>query len=98
MPQIVRKRNEISEDFHNFLIQGTDQIYLINLPMFHVANHRQQLIVSVDFDHKSRVKYTVMKNANPTEPMLLVTQYKASLQDIIKNNGTFTAQVTTKAS
>ncbi|KAK6080365.1 pyridoxal-dependent decarboxylase domain protein [Seiridium cupressi] len=95
---IVRKRNEVNEDLHSFLIQGSGQIYLIHLPMFHVANHRQQLIISVDFDNKSRQKYVNMKTANPTEPMILVTQYKTMPRDILKDNGTFTAQITTKLS
>jgi hypothetical protein len=96
--QVVRKRNEVGEDLHNFLIQGTEQIYLIHLPMFHVANHRQQLIVSVDFDHKSKQKYIDMKKANPTEPMILVTQNKTLLPEIIENKGTFAAQIKTEHS
>ncbi|KAH8205832.1 hypothetical protein TruAng_000108 [Truncatella angustata] len=96
--KIVRERNELSEDLHSFLIQGTDQIYLIHLPMFYVANHRQQLIVSVDFDEKSKTKYKTMKNANPTEPMILFTQRSTYLPDIVSNNGTFTAKITTKVS
>ncbi|KAF3001603.1 hypothetical protein E8E14_005800 [Neopestalotiopsis sp. 37M] len=96
--KVVRKRNEVGEDLHNFLIQGTEQIYLIHLPMFHVANHRQQLIVSVDFDQKSRQKYIDMKKANPTEPMILVTQNKTLLPEIIKNKGTFAAQIKTEHS
>ncbi|KAK9779600.1 hypothetical protein SCAR479_03666 [Seiridium cardinale] len=94
----VQRGDHMNEDLHSFLIQGTGQIYLIHLPMFHVANHRQQLIISVDFDQKSRQKYVDMKAANPTEPMLLVTQYKTMLRDILKDNGTFTAQITTKLS
>ncbi|KAI1854573.1 hypothetical protein JX266_000691 [Neoarthrinium moseri] len=96
--KIVRKRNELGEDFHNFLIQGIEQIYLVHLPMFHVANHRQQLIVSATFDNKSREKYLEMKNSNPTEPMMLVTQHKTYMQDIVKNNGTFKGQIMTKES
>ncbi|KAK6216154.1 hypothetical protein LQW54_003728 [Pestalotiopsis sp. IQ-011] len=94
--EIVRKRNEVGEDLHNFLIQGTENIYLIHLPMFHVANDRQQLIVSVDFDQKSRQKHVGMKKANPSEPMLLVTKNKTLLPEIVKNNGNFAAQITTK--
>ncbi|VUC26346.1 unnamed protein product [Clonostachys rosea] len=96
--QVVRKRNELGEDFHSFLIQGTEDPYLIHLPMFHVANHRQQLIVSVDFDNKSKDKYLSMRNSNLTEPMILVTQRKTFLQDIIRDNGTFTGQIKTKDS
>jgi hypothetical protein len=94
----VRKRNELGADFHSFLIQGIENIYLVHLPMFHVANHRQQLIVSGEFDQKSREKYTSMRRTNPTEPMILVTQCKTWLQQIIAKNGTFTGQIMTKDS
>ncbi|CAH0051282.1 unnamed protein product [Clonostachys solani] len=96
--EVVRKRNELGKDFHSFLIQGTEQPYLIHLPMFHVANHRQQLIVSVDFDEISKDKYLSMRSSNLTEPMILVTQRKTFLQDIIRDNGTFTGQIKTKES
>lgn len=98
---VVQKRNELGEDFHSFLIQGFEEIYLVHLPMFHVANHRQQLIVSADFENtesKARDKYFAMKSSSPTEPMILVTQNKTYLQEIIRTNGTFTGQIMTKQS
>ncbi|KAH8880843.1 PLP-dependent transferase, partial [Thozetella sp. PMI_491] len=98
---IVRKRNELSDDFHSFLIQGTEQIYLIHLPMFHVANHRQQLVVMVDFDNverKSKDKYIAMRNSNPSEPMILVTQHKCLLPDVAQKHVSFTGQIMTKES
>ncbi|KAF2762538.1 PLP-dependent transferase [Pseudovirgaria hyperparasitica] len=97
---IVRKRNEVTEDFHKFLMQGTEQVYLIHLPMFHVANHRQQLIVSVELDEKSKAMYRSLKQHNPTEPMILVTQTKVELPDIVSSErgGTFVGQIRTEAS
>jgi hypothetical protein len=99
--EVVRKRNELGEDFHKFLIQGTENIFLIHLPMFHVANHRQQLIIRVDLQNaetKAKDKYIAMKKASPTEPMLLVTQRKTFLQEIVQTNGTFLGQIMTKES
>ncbi|KAI8630680.1 pyridoxal-dependent decarboxylase domain-containing protein [Xylariaceae sp. FL1651] len=96
--EVVRKRNTLAPDLHSFLVQGTEQIYLIHLPMFHVANHRQQLIVSVDFDEKSKAKYVAMKTSRPSEPMILVTQNKTMLKDVVENNGSFKAQIMTKES
>lgn len=66
--------------------------------MFHVANHRQQLIVPVEFDKESAEKYIAMKNSNPSEPMILVTQYKTMLKDVVENQGSFKAQIMTKES
>ncbi|KAI1311839.1 pyridoxal-dependent decarboxylase domain-containing protein [Xylaria venustula] len=96
--EVVRKRNTLAPDFHNFLIQGTEQIYLIHLPMFHVANHRQQLIVSVEFDRASKDKYVAMKRSYPSEPMILVTQNKTMLKDVVDKHGRFKAQIMTKES
>lgn len=98
--EIVRKRNELGEDFHKFLIQGTENIFLIHLPMFHVANHRQQLIIRVDLQNESKAKdkYIAMKKSSPNEPMLLVTQRKTFLQDVVQTNGTFLGQIMTKES
>ncbi|KAI0970816.1 pyridoxal-dependent decarboxylase domain-containing protein [Xylaria arbuscula] len=96
--EVVRKRNTLAPDFHNFLIQGTEQIYLIHLPMFHVANHRQQLIVSVEFDRASKEKYVAMKRSYPSEPMILVTQNKTMLKDVVDKHGRFKAQIMTKES
>jgi glutamate/tyrosine decarboxylase-like PLP-dependent enzyme len=96
--EIVRKRNEVTDDFHNFLVQGTEKIYLIHLPMFHVANHRQQLIVSATLDSASLEKYRALKKANPSEPMILVTQHKTYLREIVETEGQFTARIMTKAS
>jgi hypothetical protein len=96
----VRKRNEVTEDFHSFLMQGTEKIYLIHLPMFHMANHRQQLIMTVNLDASSLEKYNILKNANPNEPMLLVTQYKTFLREIVETGAPaeFMAQIRTKES
>ncbi|KAI1351924.1 pyridoxal-dependent decarboxylase domain-containing protein [Xylaria sp. FL0043] len=96
--EVVRKRNTLAPDFHSFLIQGTESLYLIHLPMFHVANHRQQLIVSAEFDKPSKDKYVAMKKSYPSEPMILVTQNKTMLKDVVDNNGRFKAQVMTKES
>jgi glutamate/tyrosine decarboxylase-like PLP-dependent enzyme len=98
--EFVRKRNEVTADFHKFLIQGNEKIYLIHLPMFHVANHRQQLIMSVTLDDVSLEKYITLKKANPTEPMILVTQQKIYLKEIIEaeTDVNFPAIIMTKAS
>lgn len=88
----------MGEAIHSFLIQGTEQIYLIHFPMFHVANHRQQLIVSVDLDERSRDAYVELKRSNPTEPLLLVTQNKTFMQEVVANNGAFAGQIMTKES
>ncbi|KAF5492470.1 putative L-tyrosine/L-aspartate decarboxylase [Colletotrichum siamense] len=93
--EVVRKRNTLAPDFHKFLIQGTEKIYLIHRPMFHVANHRQQLIMSAKFDDRSEAKYADMKHSNPSEPLILVTKRKVMLKDIAERGGKFEGQIMT---
>lgn len=96
--QIVRKRNNMAPDIHKFLMQGMTNIYLIHLPMFHVANHRQQLIVSASFNARAKAKYDALKRSNPTEPLILVTKQKVMLKDVAGRSGKFKAQIMTQAS
>lgn len=39
-----------------------------------------------------------MKQANPTEPLILVTKQKVLLRDVVERSGTFQAQIMTKTS
>ncbi|KAJ0341914.1 hypothetical protein KNSL1_010912 [Colletotrichum chrysophilum] len=96
--EVVRKRNTLAPDFHKFLIQGTEKIYLIHRPMFHVANHRQQVIMSAKFDDRSEAKYADMKNSNPSEPLVLVTKRKVMFKDIAERGGKFEGQIMTEDS
>ncbi|KAK8085300.1 pyridoxal-dependent decarboxylase conserved domain protein [Apiospora hydei] len=96
--EIVRQRNKFAPDIHKFLIQGIEKIYLIHLPMFHEANHRRQLIVSASFDAAAKAKYDILKQANPTEPLILVTTKKILLKDAFNKSGKFQANIMTKAS
>ncbi|KAK6840601.1 pyridoxal-dependent decarboxylase conserved domain protein [Apiospora arundinis] len=96
--ETVRQRNKLAPDIHKFLIQGITKIYLIHLPMFHVANQRQQLIVSASFNEVSKAKYDALKRSNPTEPLILVTKQKVLLKNLVERCGRFKAQIMTQAS
>ncbi|KAL1728700.1 hypothetical protein EV714DRAFT_252348, partial [Schizophyllum commune] len=43
----VVERNTVSPQIHEFVLQGTNHPYLVYRPLFHHANGRQQLILSV---------------------------------------------------
>ena len=81
-------------------MQGVEKIYLIHMPMFHMANHRQQLIIQVDLDEECKAAYRDLKRCNPREPMLLVTQEKTFLREIVESDqeSEFVAQIMTKES
>ncbi len=81
-------------------MQGIENIYLIHMPMFHMANHRQQLIISVDIDEACKEAYRALKECNPAEPMILVTQHKTFLREIVESGqgGESIGQIMTKES
>lgn len=66
--------------------------------MFHLANQRQQLIVSASFNEVSKAKYDALKRSNPTEPLILVTKQKVLLKNLVERCGRFKAQIMTQAS
>lgn len=64
--QHVIKRNTVSPQIHEFTMQGTDELYLVYRPLFHHANGRQQLILSVgDVDADAWAKCKTAMSTNP---------------------------------
>lgn len=95
--QVCRKRNEVRSDKHIFLVQGTDKIYLIHMPMFHLANHRRQLIVSAKIPPEAMQKYVDAKNAHPNETFILFTHQKEDLSALLSDGKSFKAVLRMKA-
>jgi glutamate/tyrosine decarboxylase-like PLP-dependent enzyme len=89
---ICRKRNEIKDAHHRFIIQGTKNLYLTYLPSFHIANHRRQLIVSAKIiSDEMMQKYTELRNNYPNETLILDTQGKEDLSSLLSEKKTFKA-------
>ncbi|THH16889.1 hypothetical protein EW146_g3821 [Bondarzewia mesenterica] len=49
---------------HSFLVQGTNVLYLVYLPMFNVENHKRQLIVTGTLSGDAMQEYTAAKEQN----------------------------------
>ena len=78
-------------------MQGTEDVYLVHQPMFHVAKQRRQLIMAVDLPDNVKQDYIDLRNANPAESITFVTSKKVKLEDIIAvQGGTFTGSITSK--
>ncbi|GBE87629.1 PLP-dependent transferase [Sparassis crispa] len=89
----VVHRNTISPQRHAFIMQGTNNIYLVYRSLFHKANSRFQLIVSANIEDAAQLaQYQAARKANPTENYWLQTQREVPLSDILKN-GTFTGTI-----
>lgn len=79
-------------------MQGIENVYLVHLPMFHVAKHRRQLILAVNLPAKAKEAYVSLKNANPTDSVTFVTATKVKLDDIISQGVEFWGSITSRES
>ncbi|SPO00097.1 uncharacterized protein DNG_02949 [Cephalotrichum gorgonifer] len=77
------KRNKLTPDIHGLVMQGTDRIHLVHMPMFHMANHRWQLIVTADFPDDVREQYKKLRAANPDKFYTTSNVVKTKLDDLI---------------
>ncbi|KAI9932016.1 hypothetical protein ASPWEDRAFT_68450 [Aspergillus wentii DTO 134E9] len=80
----VRTRNDPAAHKAQFLLQGTDKIFLVLQTSFHTATLRQQLIVRADLDDELKQKYVKLKGDNPETSLLLVSRGKINLKEGIE--------------
>jgi hypothetical protein len=86
------KWNTVSPDYHGFVMQGTDKLFLVHLPMFNMENHRYQLIISGDLSASDMAKYVEARKANPNQLYTLGNVDKDVLEDMLKK-GSFNVNV-----
>ncbi|KAF3762117.1 pyridoxal-dependent decarboxylase conserved domain protein [Cryphonectria parasitica EP155] len=58
-------RNKITKSIHGFVMQGLEQVFLVHLPMFNMANHRWQLILAADLPAAAKEQYQNLRKDNP---------------------------------
>ncbi|KAK2753458.1 hypothetical protein FQN54_007848 [Arachnomyces sp. PD_36] len=83
--EVCRQRNDMGPSYHNFLMQGTDEVYLVYLPSFHLARHRRQLILRVKLSEQDMKVYTRIKNANLQNQILLKTSQTVCLDQVLED-------------
>lgn len=83
--KISQLRNTITPTFHGFIMQGTVQnsVYLTHLPMFNMADHRYQLIITGDLPQDVMDAYVAGRQAHPGQYFTLANATKAVLEDMI---------------
>lgn len=84
--------NTVSPDIHGFVMQGTDKLFLVHLPMFNMANHRYQLVITGDLNEEDMSKYVSERNANPGQLFTLSNVDKEVLTKLLEQ-GSFNANV-----
>lgn len=69
-------------------MQGTDEVFLVYQPSFHLARHRRQLIIRAKLPEKDMKIYTRIKKTNFREQILLKTSQQLCLTDILDDSKT----------
>lgn len=77
-------RNEIKPGLHTFVMQGLDNIFLVHLPMFHMASHRWQLIITADFPPNVHARYKALRAQHPAKLYTMSNANLAHLDDMVK--------------
>ena len=104
--KISQFRNTITPTFHGFIMQGTSRVHLVHLPMFNMADHRFQLIITGDLPPDILKKYVAARKERPgqyftlanAKPEILMTMVEAGRFDAVidigipPSNGYVTAQ------
>ncbi|KAK3363700.1 hypothetical protein B0T25DRAFT_513661 [Lasiosphaeria hispida] len=79
--KVCQAYNDAAPDYHSFLIHGTDKIFLSHQSMFHIAKHRRQIILGVEFDEASTKAYGELEG-NTKEEITLKTSDKINLASL----------------
>ena len=88
----------MSSDHLSFLMQGTDTVYLIHFPMFHLARQRHQFIASVELSAEAKQTYVDAKKKNRDAIFILKTQGEEDLKDLVSEKKSFKASIQTGVS
>lgn len=79
-----RYRNEVTPDFHGFVMQGTGKVFLVHLAMFNMANHRHQLIITGKLPPDVMAKYKQARLDFPNDYFTLANERKQTLSALLK--------------
>ncbi|KAE8143371.1 pyridoxal phosphate-dependent transferase [Aspergillus pseudotamarii] len=81
--RLCRKRNARGPAIHRFVMQGTDEIFLVYQPSFHLGKHRQQIILAVEVEDHAKSDYIEIRESNPEDPIFLKSSVEIDLQQVV---------------
>ncbi|KAK7053228.1 hypothetical protein VNI00_003851 [Paramarasmius palmivorus] len=84
--------NTVSPDTHGFIMQGTEVLYLVHIPMFNMASHRSQLIITGYLPPDAMEKYTRARKEDPTQLFTLANAEPSTLENMVSQR-TFTVNI-----
>lgn len=76
-------RNKPGNSKVEFLLRGTDEVFLDFVTCFHQATQRQQIIFSASLDTASKASYVKLKGENPEEDITLTSVENIHLEDLV---------------
>ncbi|GKZ81405.1 hypothetical protein AnigIFM56816_005922 [Aspergillus niger] len=79
---VSRERNKCGRQQASFLMQGTDEVFLVYQPSFHEATKREQVIVAADIWHKD--DYVSLKRSGKYKQITLESHHNINLEKKIK--------------
>ena len=72
-------RNTLTDDFHAFVVQGTDKLHFVHLAMFNMENHRKQIIMTGTLPEDMVAEYVKKRKEDPKQVYLLVNDEASTL-------------------
>ncbi|CAG8618746.1 17081_t:CDS:2, partial [Racocetra fulgida] len=78
---------------HLFIIQGTDEIYLVHLPLFQLETHRFQVIIKAEIPERIMYEYKNFRKKNPSKVLLLCYQENITIDQIATEGNSFKAYI-----
>ena len=83
------KRNDVSAAQYTFLVLGSDKIYAIDFPMFHLERHRHQLIIEVNLPEDVKKKYLEEQEKDLAGVYILKTEADVNLAQLVSEKQSF---------
>ncbi|KAF9769130.1 hypothetical protein IL306_013492 [Fusarium sp. DS 682] len=83
----VVARNTETPDFHGFVIQGHDKIYLVHIPMFNMAAHRWQVIITAELPDNIKQLYQKLRKENPEKFYTIANFEPELLGNLLESTG-----------
>lgn len=95
---VCRERNNVSPTRHEFLLQGTEKVYIIHFPMFHLEKHRHQLVIEIKLPDAALTEYKKQKRADPTGAAIftLESEEDLALAALVSKKKSFKASIVKK--
>ncbi|KAL8794644.1 MAG: hypothetical protein Q9195_002840 [Heterodermia aff. obscurata] len=78
--EVCRRRNDVTSTQLTLLMHGTDRVFLVDHPRFHLARYRHQFIAEAHLDSRAMHDYREKKKQYPTATFTLRSESKEDLK------------------